>query len=45
MNDIKILLVTKSTTEFERLLKSGWKVAGAYNHAQGALFVLSKRKG
>lgn len=39
---VKVLLVKEEMDELEKLLTEKWKIAAAYNHALGALFLLMK---
>ena len=39
---IKVVLVKEDPGNLEILVTTGWKIAAAYNHAQGALFLLMK---
>ncbi len=39
---LKVVLVQKSTVEFEQLINRGWRVASRDPHPLGMLFIMAK---
>jgi len=39
---VKVILIKEDLNELQSLLEQKWKIAVAYQHAQGALFLLMK---
>lgn len=39
---VKVVLIKEEMDPLEKLLNEKWKIAAAYQHSQGALFLLMK---